>query len=114
MISDDLYYLFNCPFCNGKAYIETLDYVFESQKICESDHSVICNVCRGSSALLDNKAQAVNLWNHRVDNKTLKYEKLLAYIRLLQEVEDCEYPFCLVEREDILSPTEFLKEIGES
>lgn len=42
-----------------------------------------------------------------------KYEKLLAYVRKLQEVEDYEYPFALYERDDIVSPTEMLTEIGE-
>lgn len=42
-----------------------------------------------------------------------KYEKLLTYIRLLREVEDQKYPFHLMDRGDILIPTDFLQQLGE-
>ena len=42
-------------------------------------------------------------------SKAKRYEKLLSYVRLIQDTEEFEYPFS-----GGLSPTEFLKEISES
>jgi Lar family restriction alleviation protein len=94
-----------CPFCGGKARIvENIQRKKNYYAVCDN---VMCAAQTGVKMM---RERAIDIWNNR---KNPAYEKLLEFVKKLSEEENQEYPFHAITENDVVFPSDILKEIGE-
>lgn len=104
MVSENLK---DCPFCGGKAEIQS---VIDTEDGCEGVIATCLN-CGCCTQLCDSKIDAVSCWNERVSRS--RENELLKLLAILVDSWDCELNMHSRRMKAILAAKDLLKDYAD-